>query len=173
MSSDRQRSLFDTGREMSPAGLRRACACFATGITVATVEGRDGKPHGLTLNSFVSVSLAPPLVLISIAHKASSHGPFSSATAFAINVLGEEQEALSARFASSHPNRFEGVEWAPGVTGAPVLAGVLAVLECEMWQRVEAGDHTLCLGLVRRVECRDGQPLIYFASRYRKLADPV
>jgi flavin reductase (DIM6/NTAB) family NADH-FMN oxidoreductase RutF len=157
------------GLHLNPAEFRKACGAYATGVAVATVTGRDGKPHGLTVNSFTSVSLEPPMVLVCVGHKAASHGPFSTAVSFAINVLGAEQQELSARFASSHPNRFEGVGWYPGAVGAPVLDGVLAVLECEMRNRIEAGDHTIFLGEVRRAEAREGAPLIYYSGKYRDI----
>ncbi len=148
---------------------RRVCGAFATGVAVATVTGRDGKPHGLTVNSFTSVSLDPPLVLVCIGHKAATHGPFSSAPAFAVNILDESRRELSDRFASSHPRRFEGVAWRAGQTGAPVLEEALAVLECEAWRKMDAGDHTVFLGLVKRARAREGRPLVYFGGKYRRL----
>lgn len=149
---------------------RRVCAAFATGVAVATVTGRDGKPHGLTVNSFTSVSLHPPLVLICVGHRAATHGPFSSAAHFALNFLDETQQELSERFASSHPSRFEGLPWHAGETGAPVLEEALGVLECETWRKLDAGDHTVFFGLVKSARVRDGRPLVYFGSRYRRLA---
>lgn len=153
------------------AEFRRVCGAFATGVAVATVTGRDGKPHGLTVNSFTSVSLDPPLVLVCIGHKAATHGPFSTAPAFAVNILDESQRELSERFASSHPRRFEGVAWRNGETGAPVLEEALAVLECEAWRKMDAGDHTIFVGLVKRASVRDGRPLLYFGGKYRRLED--
>ncbi len=159
---------------MSSSEFRKACGAFTTGVAIATVTGRDGKPHGLTVNSFTSVSLHPPMVLICVAHKAATHGPFASAEFFAINVLSDSQADLSARFASSHPNRFEGVLWNEGSDGAPVLAGSIAVLECETKERIEAGDHTIFLGEVRHAACADqavaSAPLVYFNGRYAKLS---
>lgn len=163
---------------MGSAEFRRACGAFVTGIAVATTMGRDGKPHGLTVNSFTSVSLHPPLVLVCIAHKAATHGPFSTAPSFAINILNSGQEALSTRFASSHPNRFEGVDWCVGQGGAPLLAGALAVLECETRERIEAGDHTMFVGEVRHAACvdqmadqgADSAPLVYYRGQYAKLS---
>ncbi len=154
---------------LDAALFRRACGAFATGITVATVMGHDGKPHGMTANSFTSVSLNPPLVLICVAHKAATHGPFSNAKAFAINILADNQQDLSVRFASTHPNRFEGLDWRPGPLGAPLLSGALAVLECEMRQTIEAGDHTIFLGEARSASVAEGQPLLYFSGRYAEL----
>lgn len=158
-------------QEGVPAALfRRVCGAFATGVGVATVIGRDGKPHGLTVNSFTSVSLHPPLILICIGHRAATHGPFSTAASFAVNFLDETQQPLSERFASSHPARFEGLRWSCGATGAPVLEDALAVLECETWRRMDAGDHTVFFGLVKEARVRDGRPLLYFGGSYRRLA---
>ncbi len=154
---------------LDPGQFRRVCGLFATGITVATVKGADGKPHGLTVNSFTSVSLNPPLVLICIGHRAGTHGSFSHANSFAINILKDDQQEVSARFASSHPNRFEGISWETGIVGAPVLSGALGVLECDTRQKVEAGDHTILIGEVRRASAADGRPLLYFSGKYREL----
>lgn len=154
---------------VAPGLFRRVCGAFATGVAVAAVTGRDGKPHGLTVNSFTSVSLHPPLVLICIGHKAATHGPFSTAAHFAVSVLDESQRELSERFASSHPRRFEGLSWHAGETGAPVLDGALGVLECETWRKMDAGDHTIFLGLVKRARVRDGRPLVYFSGQYSRL----
>ncbi|MBI5281028.1 MAG: flavin reductase family protein [Candidatus Solibacter usitatus] len=131
--------------------------------------GRDGKPHGLTANSFCSISLHPPMVLVCVAHKAATHGPFASASSFAINILSENQKDLSVRFSSSHANRFEGVGWRKGESGAPVLEGALAVLECVTRERIEAGDHTIFLGEARRATVNDGRPLVYFGGGYGEL----
>jgi flavin reductase (DIM6/NTAB) family NADH-FMN oxidoreductase RutF len=150
---------------------RRVCGAFATGVAVAAVTGRDGKPHGLTVNSFTSVSLHPPLVLVCIGHKAATHGPFSGAAHFSVNFLDETQQELSERFASSHPRRFEGLRWSEGKTGAPVLDDAMGVLECETWRKMDAGDHTVFFGLVKHARVRDGRPLVYFGSRYRRLED--
>lgn len=154
---------------VAPALFRRACGAFATGVAVAAVMGRDGKPHGLTVNSFTSVSLHPPLVLVCVGHKAATHGPFSTAAHFTVNFLDESQRELSERFASSHPRRFEGISWHAGQTGAPVLDAALGVLECETWRKMDAGDHTIFLGLVKRAQVREGRPLVYFSGQYRRL----
>lgn len=152
-----------------PEEFRRACARYATGIAIATVEDADRKPQGLTVNSFTSVSLEPPLVLVCVAKTATAYPAFQVAKGFAINVLRDEQIDLSQHFASSKPERFEGIAWREGLHGAPVLDGVLAVLQCAMHASFDAGDHTIFVGLVERAESHDGAPLLYFASAYRKL----
>lgn len=148
---------------------RRACARYATGVTVTTVEGRDGTPQGLTVNSFTSVSLDPPLVLACIDKSASAYAHFMTARGFAINVLTEDQIDLSQHFATFTGDRFEAVRWHTGLHGAPILEGILASLECSIWKRVDAGDHTVFLGQVERVEMHAGAPLVYFAGAYRRL----
>lgn len=149
---------------------RRTCAQFATGITVVTVTDRGGNPHGLTVNSFTSVSLSPPLVLVSIDLRNAKLGHFLSGSHFGINVLAENQEELSRRFSQQLENRFEGVEWHPGPAGSPLLDGVLARLECALVQSFEAGDHTVLLGEATHGAFAEGRPLLYFNSRYRNLA---
>ena len=156
-------------RILRPEEFRRACARYATGVTVATVEGPDGKPQGLTVNSFTSVSLEPPLLLVCIAKTATAYPAFQTAKGFAVNVLREEQIDLSQHFATSKDERFEGLAWREGLHGAPVLDGVLAVMECAMHGSFDAGDHTVFVGLVEHAESHEGAPLLYFASAYRKL----
>jgi flavin reductase (DIM6/NTAB) family NADH-FMN oxidoreductase RutF len=154
---------------LRPEEFRKACSRYATGITVATVTSPEGKPEGLTVNSFTSVSLEPPLILVCIAKTATAYPSFQAAKAFVVNILKEDQIDLSQHFASSKTQRFDGVAWQAGMHGAPVLDGVLAVLECAMHGSFDAGDHTVFLGLVERAESHDGPALLYFASAYRKL----
>src|SRR5258707_8237396 len=115
---------------VGPRLYRRACAQFATGITVVTVVDANGHPHGMTVNSFSSVSLEPPLVLVSIDLRNAILGHFLSSSWFAINMLAEHQEEISRRFSSAAEDRFEGIAWQAGVSGAPLLDGVLGQLEC-------------------------------------------
>ncbi len=158
-----------SSKAVGPRLYRRACAQFATGITVVTVIDANGHPHGMTVNSFSSVSLDPPLILVSIDLRNSILGHFLSASAFAINVLAEGQEAISRRFSSVSERRFEGVEWHSSPAGMPLLDGVLAHLECSVAQTFEAGDHTLLIGEVRHASYREGRPLLYFDSAYQAL----
>jgi len=148
---------------------RRACGRFATGVSIASVLDRGGAPHGLTVNSFSSVSLEPPLILISLGHKVSVIDHFRTAKSFAINILRAEQKALSERFARKGHDRFDGLEWRRGVTGVPLLPEVLAAIECEVYKIIPLGDHDLFVGEVMHVTIRDGNPLLYFASSYRHL----
>ena|SRR5437899_5526198 len=148
---------------------RRVCSKYATGITIVTVLDSRGAPHGLTVNSFTSVSLSPPLVLFCIDRQTPSRNYFHPHTRFAVNVLHEGQKNLSTHFARTGEDRFEGVAWRPGETGAPVLPEVLATLECGVIQMVEAGDHLVVIGEALHATWREGQPLIYFNSSYQTL----
>jgi flavin reductase (DIM6/NTAB) family NADH-FMN oxidoreductase RutF len=150
---------------------RRTCARFATGITVVTVLDSNGHPHGMTVNSFSSVSLDPPLVLVSIDLRNAILGHFISSSWFAINILAEHQEEISRVFSSPAENRFLRVKWEPGMAGTPLLEGVLAHLECSVVRTFEVGDHTVLIGEVRRASHRRGRPLVYFDSGYKSLAE--
>ena len=162
--------------EKPPRGLtgeefRRVCGRFATGVTIASVVDGTGAPHGLTVSSFAAVSLDPPLALICLGHEATSLEAFRAAKYFGINVLGENQRTLSERFARKGQDRFEGLEWTPGETGVPLLAGVLAQMECAVRQRIRAGDHDIFVAEMVSARVHRGEPLIHFSGRYRKLAE--
>jgi len=144
----------------------RICGKFATGVMVATVVGRDGAPHGITVNSFTSVSLDPMLVLFCVDNRARILGHFLAGGSFALNVLSERQEQLSRRFARSDVDRFESVDWQPGRTGAPLLRDTIGWLECQLSQTVAAGDHTILIGRPIKGGWREGRPLVYFGSAY-------
>jgi flavin reductase (DIM6/NTAB) family NADH-FMN oxidoreductase RutF len=149
---------------------RRACSKFATGITIATVLDGDGTPHGMTANSFTSVSCGPPLVLLCIDHRTSILPSFRSSIHFGINILGEEQREISIRFARKGHDRFDGVPWVAGRTGVPLLDDALACFECRITERVAAGDHDIFIGEVISTMIRDGRPLVFFDSGYGSLA---
>jgi len=148
---------------------RHACGRFATGITIASVLDASGSPHGLTVSSFASVSLDPPLILVCLGHDVSVIDHFRVAKNFGINVLAEGQHHLSDRFARKGQDRFDGLEWQPGETGVPLLTGVLASMECRTSHRFTAGDHDIFVGEMLAARVADGEPLIYFASQYRGL----
>ena len=166
MSSERyagQRAAV-TGEEF-----RRACGRFATGVTIASVMDAQGSPHGLTVSSFTSVSLDPPLVLICLGHAVSAIHHFRAASHFGINILAEDQRALSERFARKGHDRFEGVAWHAGQTGVPLLPGALAAIECAVHRIVPMGDHDILVGEMVHAHIHHGEPLLYFGGSYRKL----
>lgn len=152
------------------AGLfRRVCGRFATGVTVVTTTSPEGRPRGLTVNSFTSVSLDPPLVLVSIDAKNQVLPRFLDGTAFAINILSGEQQELSRRFSAALEDRFEGVAWNPGEWGAPILDGAIACFECHLQNAVAAGDHTVLIAAVKKLRLAGGEPLVFYDSGYRLL----
>lgn len=159
---------------MSPAPLtdilfRRACAHFATGVAIASILDEEGIPHGLTINSFTSVSLSPPLVLICIDYRAASYPRFARATHYSISILSEEQQELSTRFAVQPDDRFDGVAWSPGLTGVPLIDGAITIFECATRQVIDGGDHGILLAEVVAVASPGGAPLVYFGSAYQRL----
>lgn len=145
---------------------RRAAAKFATGITIVTTRAVDGTPHGFTANSFTSVSLDPLIVLVCVDFRCSVLPHLRTATHFGINVLSEEQQALSTRFAELPEGRFTGVDWYASVLDIPLIMGTLARFECRRSQIVEIGDHAVLVGEVVNVEVSEGRPLLFFDSRY-------
>jgi len=155
---------------VDPRELRRVLGTFATGVTIVTALDEARQPHGMTANSFTSVSLRPPLVLVCVATHSFIWQTFAGASYFAVNVLGGHQRELSKRFAERRADRFDGVDWSPGVTGAPVLDGVVAYLECRRYRDIEAGDHMILLGEVVRFDRDSHPPLVFHQGDYATLA---
>lgn len=156
-------------RGVSPDDFRRACGRFATGVAVATALDPEGVPHGLTISSFTSVSLDPPLVLICLGHEVSVLAAFRAAAHFGINVLADDQRPLSDRFARKGCDRFGGLEWSPGLTGVPLIPGVVAAIECAVEQRISSGDHDIFIGRILHAAIHEGRPLLHYASRYHAI----
>ncbi len=153
-----------------PRTLRDALGCFATGVTVVTCLDDGGKPAGLTVNSFTSVSLDPPLLLVCIAKQAASARPLSEARNFAINVLQTGQQPASIRFSTRDEDRFGATPWACGEAGAPILEDSLGVFECEHFALYDGGDHHILVGHVVKASFDASlDPLLYFRGRYRRL----
>jgi flavin reductase (DIM6/NTAB) family NADH-FMN oxidoreductase RutF len=153
---------------LSAHEFRNACARFATGVCVLTTCSREG-PHGLTVNSFSSLSLDPPLVMVAVSLASAQLSGFESSDCFAVNVLTEEQRSISTRFAQRDEGRFTGFRWTPGLSGAPVFDGVLAVIECQTVNRFDAGDHRVLVGEAIAASVHEGRPLLYYSSGYTGL----
>lgn len=151
--------------------LRRVLGTFVTGVTVVTTIDRNGQFHGVTANSFSSVSLDPPLVLWSQAVKSHSHPAFFGAERFAVNILAEDQIELSKRFAKSSPDKFAGIDVDIGRSGVPLLRDCSARLQCRVVSRVPGGDHTIYVGEVLAIDQAERKPLVFGNGRYL-LADP-
>jgi flavin reductase (DIM6/NTAB) family NADH-FMN oxidoreductase RutF len=158
-------------RDVDSAQFRELCGRFATGVVVITATGPDGAPAGMTANSFTSVSLDPPLVSINVDHQADFHAIVADAAHFTINVLSADQESLSRRFAGpAGADRFEGIGYRITDAGRILLTGAVATIECETFQRIAAGDHTIVIGRVASGEANAGRPLLYFRGGYHTLA---
>ena len=167
MAGQATRGEYCSGHD--PRTLRDALGCFATGVTVVTCLN-DGEPAGLTVNSFTSVSLDPPLLLVCIAKAAASAGALISAPHFAINVLQTGQQPASIRFSTRDEDRFGTTPWACGEAGAPILEESLGVFECERFAVYDGGDHHILVGRVEKASFDAGlDPLLYFRGRYRRL----
>jgi len=149
---------------------RRACGRFATGVAIASVMDDTGAAHGLTVSSFTSVSLEPPLVLICLGHAVTMIEAFRKASYFGISILREEDRQVSNHFATKGHDRFNGVGWRPGKTGVPLIDCALAAFECETYQRFTSGDHDILVGRVVYTHIEDGPPLVFFSSHYCTLA---
>lgn len=171
-ATDARRSPpVDSGDPAAGSRAFRQClGQFTTGVSVMTA--RHGSAcAGLTANSFASLSLEPPLVLFSLSRGSRSFDVFQQAESFAVNILATDQIALSQNFASRKDDKFEDVDWFEGQTGAPVLAGVVAYLECDRHSVLDGGDHVIMIGRVRHFARFDRQPLLYAQGRYAIAGD--
>jgi 3-hydroxy-9,10-secoandrosta-1,3,5(10)-triene-9,17-dione monooxygenase reductase component len=154
---------------IDPLLLRGILGRFVTGVTIATTRAGD-VPVGLTVNSFTSVSLDPPLVLFCVNSRSRALSSFQQAGVFAINILGVEQEAVSRLFAKPDTDRFANLDIRTGFTGAPILSNSLAFLDCRIVGEYEGGDHLIVLGeVVDLGVLQDGEPLAFFKGAYGRL----
>lgn len=164
--------------DIEPMKLRQAFGAFATGVTIVTTAF-EGKRFGVTANSFSSVSLDPPMVLWSLARSSSSFAAFENAPAFAVHILAADQQPLSNRFATKGIDKFEGLDTAEGLGGAPLLTRCAARFECRTVYRYEGGDHLIFVGEVAALDHAPSEPLLFHGGRYAKRArdegggDPV
>jgi Conserved protein/domain typically associated with flavoprotein oxygenases, DIM6/NTAB family len=149
---------------------RSALGRFASGVTIVTTKTKEDKPIGITVSAFASVSLEPPLILVCIDKRASVHDILEEGHPFSVNILAEDQEILSRRFASKEPDRFAGIGYTEGEAGVPILNGALAAIECRVAHSYSGGDHTIIVGEVERIDVTDGKPLAYFRGGYVQLA---
>ena len=168
MADEPRSTEYRTGCD--PRTLRAALGCFATGVTVVTCIAPDGQPVGFTANSFTSVSLDPPLLLVCI-HKSAACAPcLTDASHFAVNVLQTGQQPASIRFATRDEDRFGTTPWSEGEFGPPILKDSLGVFECERFEVHEGGDHHIVVGKVLKASFDAGlDPLLYFRGSYRRL----
>lgn len=148
---------------------RQVMGHFASGVTVVTTA-HDGHLYGMTVSSFASVSLKPPLVLICVDSLLSTHTAITDSGQFAVNILEQSQEHLSRRFATHENDKFTGVAWRSSRNGLPLIEGVLAVIECKLQDIFPGGDHTIFVGEVIDAEVGYGAPLLYYRRGYHELA---
>jgi flavin reductase len=158
---------------VAQAEFRKALGSFATGVTVITVDS-DGEVHGMTANAFTSVSLDPLLVLVCVDHRARTHTHLHAKKRFGVNVLAENQRAISEYYADpspthQHAEQEAGARFDRTKHGTPVLHGALAYLECRLHSAQDAGDHTIFIAEVEEVVVRQGDPLVYFRGEYRNI----
>jgi flavin reductase (DIM6/NTAB) family NADH-FMN oxidoreductase RutF len=152
------------------SSFRLALSQFATGVTVVLTRDAAGAPAGLTVNAFTSVSLDPHLVLICVDSRSDAHDPLAQSGIFGISVLSETQEDISRRFAWRGAEKFEGLVLEHGETGALLVPGAVAHLECRVVAAHRGGDHTIYVGDVRVIRVAPGRPLLYHRGSYRRLA---
>ena len=159
-----------------PNLFRQVLGRFATGVTVVTVA-QGGMKHGMTANAFSSVSLNPPLILVSVDKRAEMHGLLLKSDAFCVNILPEHHREWSDWWAGKAPkegDQFVDIPHTVKATGSPVLDGCVGYIDCKVWARYEGGDHTLFIGEVQEAAVNDSpdvKPLVFFASKYRRLDD--
>src|SRR5580692_2450929 len=164
--ADPANELASDNSLIDPRDFRNALGTFATGVTIITAAAADGKPYGVTCNSFASVSLNPPLVLWSLGMFSQGLTIFQNASHFTVNVLGASQATLASQFARSSGEKFAGVEWTPGLGNAPILADSVATFQCRAASRYYGGDHVIFLGAVEAYAYNREEPLLFARGGY-------
>ena len=159
--ADPANELASDNSAIDPRDFRNALGTFGTGVTIVTAMAADGTPYGVTCNSFASVSLNPPLVLWSLGMFSQGLTIFQNASHFTVNVLGASQQELALQFAKSSGDKFNGVEWKPGLGNAPILAGSVASFQCRAANRYYGGDHVIFLGAVEAYAYNKQEPLLF------------
>ena len=150
----------------SASNLRKVMSHYLTGVTIVTVIKPDGTPYGLTVNSFNSVSLAPPLILWSLDNKNSKMSLFKNTAGYAINIMAADQTDLCRRFARKDDDRFVDVDWTFGTSGQPLITHALAHVECRPWQTYAGGDHTIFVGeVIHAIRVSDRPAAAFFRGR--------
>ncbi len=150
---------------------RAALGQFATGVTVITTRTDDGRPVGITVSSFASLSLDPPLVLWCLGDKSDGYEHFKRASHFSIHVLAQNQDTLALHFSKQSPNKFEGVETFAGPHDVPTLPGALARFDCIAEAQHAGGDHLIIVGRVAQYHHTKGEPLLYCSGAFGRLTD--
>jgi len=163
--------------KLSAAEFRKAMGCFATGVTIITLD-LEGEVHGMTANAFASVSLDPPMLLVCVDHSAHTHAHMHAKKRFGINILAENLREISEYYARpvhthEHAEEVAGARFDRTEKGTPILHGALAYLECKLQSAQDAGDHTIFIAEVEDVVLRQGEPLLFFRGKYRQIGEEV
>lgn len=153
-----------TEEAVEPTNLRRTMGRFTTGVAVVTTA--DEQPHGMTVNSLTSISLDPPLILVSLTAGARTTDAVDTSGEFAVSILSARQDQIAMRFAKRGENHFEGLSFEYGDHHLPIVPGALAHVECRVEQRITAGDHVLFIGRVTTTCDREGDPLVFHGGRF-------
>lgn len=162
---------------LTPSEFRKAMGGFATGVTIITLD-LEGEVHGMTANAFASVSLDPPLLLVCVEQSARTHAHLHAKKRFGVNILAEDQRVISeyyARPVHTHERAEQeaGARFERTPQGTPILHGALAYLECRLQSAQDAGDHTIFIAEVEDVVVRQGDPLLFFRGKYRKIGGEI
>jgi flavin reductase (DIM6/NTAB) family NADH-FMN oxidoreductase RutF len=171
LDPDPAKELASDSSAIDPRDFRNALGSYATGVTIITASDDDGKPYGITCNSFASVSLNPPLVLWSLLLYSSSLDVFQNASHFAVHVLGASQQAVAGKFAKSSDDKFAGVEWTAGLGRAPLLAESVATFQCRSVNRYYGGDHVIFLGAVEAYSYNRNEPLLFLRGGFGRFSE--
>lgn len=153
---------------MDDARFKEAMSHFACGVTIVTTE-HEGKPYGMTVSAFASLSLHPPLVLICIEQSVKTHDAIRAAGSFGVSMLERSQADVSGRFASRSDDKFSGITTRRGTNGVPLIDGAICTLECRVQNELPGGDHTIFVGEVLDAQTSEGAPLVYHRSSYREI----
>ena len=157
-------------KALEAAELRHVAGQFATGVVVVTTRDEDGAPYGLTMNAMTSLSLYPPLFLICVDNASDTLPVLLESRVFVVNVLADDQESISRVFASKGTDKFDGIGYHAGETGAPLFDGTLATIDCRVVETYPGGDHTILLSEVERTEVDDKkEPLLFYRGDYAEL----
>jgi flavin reductase (DIM6/NTAB) family NADH-FMN oxidoreductase RutF len=145
----------------------RVMGSFASGVTVITVMGDDGTPHGFTASAISSLSMEPRMLLLCVNEHSATLQLMKDASSFGVNILAADQQEVAQQFATRHDERFAGIRWRPGaVTGAPIIDGSLAYAECRLADTCQGGDHVIVMGEILAADAHEAEPLLYFRGRY-------
>ncbi|MBV8549783.1 MAG: flavin reductase family protein [Acidobacteriaceae bacterium] len=173
MNTDLNASQVVSAGDVSAAEFRSICGSFPSGVTVITRRLANGLPYGMTVSSFTSVSLHPPLILVCVDKDAGFLEAMEPGLPFIVNVLSEDQQHLAKRFSDrGEEDRFAGVDWTPGWANVPLLGGTVASFGCSLDRIVEAGDHLVLIAAVRELQRHQGRPLVWCDRAYHLLPRP-